>query len=77
MEKSRKALKTITISEVWYPECGDISSDKPFFLVDVKVGDDSTGGSFDNLPEAEEYASDVAKRPLKPWDINNSILGMR
>ena len=78
MEKSRKVLKTITISEVWYPEDATVSSG-PFFFVNVEVPseDDSTEGSFTTLEEAEKYASDVAKRPLRPLDANSFIAGER
>jgi hypothetical protein len=81
MKKSSKVLKTITISEVQYGYSEEIEEclhGKTFYLVNVEVQeDDQTEGTFETLTEAEKYASDVAKRPLKPLDFNNAILGMR
>lgn len=82
MKKSCKVLKTVTISEVQYgysEEVEECLHGKTFYHVNVEVPqeDDQTEGVFETLTEAEEYASDVAKRPLKPLDFNNAVLGMR
>jgi hypothetical protein len=64
MDNAIKELKTIIISEV--------TREKTSFFVTVEdhANDDSVEEQFDTLAEAEEYASDVAKRPLKPFDID-------
>lgn len=75
MEKSRKTLKTITISEVEFLHDEELESEKTVtrFIVNVEVPDDSTRGMFESLAEAEEYASDVAKRPLKSIKKGNGV----
>ena len=92
MDKSSKVLKTVTISEIKYSESDNVEDclkGKTFFFVNVEVPqeDDCNERAFELLSDAEEYASDVAKRPLKSIKnadgyltadgINAMILGER
>jgi len=76
-----KILKTITISEDEYLHDEGLASEKTVtrFIVEVRVPqeEDQTQGGFKTLAEAEEYASDVAKRPLKPIKNMNDLMRKR
>ncbi len=72
MEKARKQLKSIVISEVTliHNEGMTDEYEATDFVVEVSEHENgSTQGVFQGKEEAEAYASDVAKRPLRPFNF--------